>query len=87
MNNQPTIQGEKGNEDLPHVTRKWIKVAEQLPLGKPVLICYENYMIAGNMAVAYYHDGNWVLFHSSTNDDPIKPPTYWMELPNMPTFG
>ena len=87
MNIQENIQEPKGNEANRLLPDGWIKVSERKPIGKPVLVCFEPYMISGDMTVSFYVDGEWFLFHSSTNDEPIKPPTHWMDLPNLPTIG
>ena len=81
-----SMTAEKAESELPQVTNpnQWISVKEKLPSdGEPVLLWYSGF-INGDSAVAFYDDGNWKLFYTGTDNEPITNPDFWMPLPHPP---
>ena len=58
---------------------KWIPVTEALPERGYYVLVYED----GDILMASYADGNWVLRDMYEVIDDLKP-TYWMQLPEPP---
>ena len=58
---------------------QWIPVAERLPERGYYVLVYED----GDILMASYADGNWVLRDTYEVIDDLKP-THWMRLPESP---
>lgn len=60
-------------------TTRWISVTERLPERGYYVLVYED----GDILMASYADGNWVLRDMYEIIDDLKP-THWMPLPEPP---
>lgn len=62
----------------------WISVKDDLPEYDQLVLIWYKHMVNGNAAVAFCEVGKWYLFHTSTSDEPINEPDYWMPIPEPP---